>query len=948
MSVSELVSRLKSNIDSPDEVSEPEAAKTISKKDDPDKDIASMLKSFMQEEDELDFELDDASAEAETVDSDFELEADPDYEMELSIHVEDEVEEGEFEFEDEAESVGADFDEPEDEDIDVSLFEVTPMEVAIDVPQFEEESETEEAEDDFIEALASDDAPVIGASSLAMGFAKMLELSDDEIEPAISEKQISLGDIFDEETDEEAEEDISDMDMPELDEINPEVDEPEEAEEDVSPLYFLSNDITEPAPEEEYFAPEKKPLAFDDEDETPILPDVSAFEDVGRTDIASFDDALPMEELAEELDYEDEEVSSYEPPIISEGEELDDKDINLMIALGYEEEVEKAIGKKGIDEISEQLSAEMVDFIDIDNAYAFDGFELNSPDRFRSVGNKYKQEHATMKMRLLGTGIFALALFIFELLGAFGVTLGGALNIHHYPVVGIMLSLQLLVLAAALSWRQIITGLYDAVTFSPTPTSVASVAVLATVIYNIIMALIAPNNGLELYNFPAAICLMALVLGDYFKLSREIRAFNTVATRRPKYALTLPLEKESTAADIEEALSDEAPTEYAREKVLEAKKVGFIENYFRRTNIASDKDRGLCLVIYPILALAIALGIISFVTNKSGVTAFNISILTVLMGMPLSLVFNNSYTFFSAAKTSFESEAAIIGEASLGEYAGATSVVFHDKDIFPVDLTVTKGIKLYDNNAIYYVLYHLTSLYSKIGGPLKERLEQATTEMGHSDDVELIGVAQNGIEAVVDGKVRLLAGQAAYIEENGIFVPEDPDDARMIDDGCSVLYLALDGVLGAKLYVNYGITPELENIAADLAEEGMEAVIRTCDPNIDNDLLESKLSVSRFPARIIKSETLEENESNIKEAESGIVARNSLSALAHTVALCNKILRVRNTAKKASTAAMIISALLMALLAVFSSKLVIPSVYVVLYQLFWMIPLFLFTKLYVK
>ena len=721
MSVSELVNMLKNNIASADEVSEPEEIKTITKKDDPDKDIASMLRQFMPEDDDLDFELDDASAEVDAVDPDFELEADSDYDMEPAVPEIEDEDVGEFEFEDEAEELGSDFDEPMDIVIDEVPFEedaesedaedIVPEEpefedLAVEEPANEEDAQ-DDTPDDFVEALY--DAPVIGSSSLAMGFAKMLELAEEENDAAGSGKQLSLGDVFDayvpEEESEEAEEavaDISSIEMPELDEINPDSDaeepdaEEEAPEEDASTLYFLSDEAAETVPEEEYFAPEKKPLAFDDEDETPTLPDESAFENVGRTDVTAFDDSLPMEELAaEELDHE-EEISGYEPPIISEGEELDDKDINLMIALGYEEELEKAIGKKGIEEISDQLSSEMVDFIDVDSAYAFDGFELDSQSKFRSVGNKYKAEHSTMKMRLLGTGIFALALFIFELLGAFGVVLGGALNIQHYPVVGIMLSLQLLVLAAALSFRQLITGLYDAVTFTPTPTSVASVAVLATVIYDVIMALVAPTSGLQLYNFPAAICLMVLVLGDYFKLSREIRAFNTIATRRPKYALSAAeVQRELTDAEIAAEISGEAPAETFREKVLEAKKVGFVENYFKRTNIASEKDRSLCLVIYPLIALSIALGIISFVMNKSGVTAFNISILTVLTGMPLSLVVNNCFTFFNAAKISFESDAAIIGETSLGEYSGATSVVFHDKDVFPVDLTVTKGIKLF-------------------------------------------------------------------------------------------------------------------------------------------------------------------------------------------------------------------------------------------------------------
>jgi len=938
MSVSELVSRLKDNISSGSEVSED---KVIEKKADPDKDIASMLKKFMPEdESEGDFELEDVAPENEG--ADFELENDSEYELEIPAADNGDAFADEFEMDDVAnESFAEDFEEPAKEvedflaDDDIILMDALTFEV--EEPQPEPKKKR---------------GGLFGGKkgkSLADGYAEMLGL---ELDAKQSAEKIETSEqlSFDMEISgaEEPEESIPSYDeliengeMLELEDINPvfadantEKTEPEVIEEEPVPsqLFVLDNNAKEDEPEEEYFITEKNPLAFDDEDETPILPDESAFADVTPSDVSAFAD----EEYAEQTD---------ESVISADG--LEDKDINLMIALGYEEELEKAIGKDTVEEISDSLSAEDNDFIDIDSTYAFDGFEMESSDNFRAVGNKYKQEHSVMKMRLLCTGAFAAALFIFELLGAFGVTLGGALNIHHYPVVGIMLSLQLLVLACAPSWRQLLAGLYDAVTFTPTPNSIPSVAVLMTVIYDIIMALIAPNTGLWLYNFPAALCLVFLVLNDYFNLSREIRAFNTIATRRPKFAASIidKCNDVSVEDEMMSVLSEEEQNE-PYEKIIETRKAGFIENYFHRTNVRSMKDRRLSLLIFPFIALAIALGIVSFVTNKSGVTAFNISILTILFGMPMSAVFIYSYPFFSAVKSAFTKDATIIGESSVEEYADANAVIFSDKEIFPSEATVTKGIKLYDNNAIYYVLYHLTSLYSKIGGPLKDRLEQATTEMGHSEDVQIIRVAKKGIEAVIDGKVNLLAGQASFIEENGIYAPADPDDERMADEGTSVLYLVLDGVLSAKLYVDYAVDPEFEDVIADLAGERMETVIRTSDPNIDDELIANKVRVSRFPTRVIKC--FAEDNMDVERADSGIVSRNSLSALARTISLCNKIRRVRKTSKTVSTVSMIVSVIMMIFLALFSSELGVASIYVALYQVFWMLPMLLFTKLYVK
>lgn len=943
MSVDELVNLLRNNISSVDNTPEDTTEmKTITKKADPDKDIASMLKNFIGEEEtpSEDFELDDA---IEEIDESFELEG------EASSSDE------EFEFDESSdESFGTDFDEPEDDSTEIfDDFEPDDLSIVEEVAFEEVEKPKKKKGLGGLFGLGRKKG-----NGLADGYTKMLEMeleaeenaveagndAEAEIE-AVSEDDYEQIDIFDEAAlgyvkDEVNEEDdysaiTDEPDMPELDTLESEEEEKvpeaeiENTDASVGTMFVLGNEEQSEAPEEDYFVNEKNPLAFDNEDETPIVPDESAFEDVPSSDAKP--DDIELEETEADVSF---------------GEELDDKDINMMLALGYEEELEKAIGKKNVDEFSDQLNAEIVDFIDVDKSYAFDGFELNSPDGFRSVGSKYKQENSEMKLRLIGTGAFALALFIFEFLGIFGVTLGGALNIHHYPVVGIMLSLQLLLLSAALSWRQVLDGLKDAITFNPSPASIPAVAVLMTVLYNVVMALIAPNTGLNLYNFPAALCLVFMVLNDYLDLSREIRSFNTIATRRPKYAAlhTNPAARTAEEEMAEIFSGDNYDT--TDSKVIETKKVGFIDNYFHRTNIVSNKSRKLSLVIFPFIALAIALGILSYVSNNSALTAFNISILTVQFGMPMGLLFVYSYPFFGAVKAAFAHDATIIGEASIEEYSNATTVVFAEKEIFPLETTVTKGIKLYDNNAIYYVLYHLTSLYSKIGGPLKERLVQATAEMGYSNDVEILSVGEKGIEAVVDGKVNVVAGQARYMEEKGIFVGSDPDDDRMFAEGATALYLVLDGVLCAKLYVSYAVSPEFEDVIAFLGSENMEAVIRSSDPNIDNELLASKLRVSRFPARIVKSSP-EENE-DVENAESGIVSRNSLTALAHAITLCNKIKRVRKTGRAVSIISMIVSVLMMVFLSLFSSKISVPSVYVALYQVFWMIPVLLFTKLNIK
>lgn len=975
LSVEELVSKLRNNINSDEGPSEEDAKKkqeSMRKNHDESSDIASMLKRFLPEDPADEFELEESAETAENEEFEFEAEdveaAEPDAPQEIyeqleldaefeTLESEDEVEDDEFEFaeedvaNDDEEDSEFEFSDPDIFDIPeqtlgansllagfASVLEETysPEESqliaaavleanGIDAQTGEpvghaQESQPEEIPSQNDEVFAEEDLEELPEFEGLMSE----NLSDfDEITPLDAVAFDAEENIAAEPEETEADRfDLPHEDLPEMlaeedEEILPEQEAP------AAQLYTFDTPVV-PTPEEEYYADDesKNPLAFDTDDEGPAVPDESAFDGVDNAE------AIEAQMMVE-----------------NKFSELSEDELNLMVALGYENQIADEDSMKKADEIAEKNNSEIVDPIDVDNSFAFDGVELSSSDQFRAVRNRYKQEHKQMKTRLIGTIALAIALLIFETFTALadaGIVgpLGGALNINRYPVVNIMISLQLVVLACAISWHRLLVGLKDAVLFRPSPISVSSVAVLCCVIYDIIMAIIAPGLGLRTYNLSALVFLLGLVLGDYMNLSREIRAFNTLSTRKPKFALV-------SLGSEENPYGEEA---YGDEKNFEVKNVEFIENYFRRTNVSTFNSRLLNLIIFPFVALAVILGIVSYMSNGVAVTAFNIAILTIVVGMPLSSVFIIAYPIFEAVRRLFKKDATIIGDPSVEEYSDATSVVFGDKDVFPMASTIMRGIKLYDNEevSIYYVLSNLTKFYSRVGGPLKDILAQTTSEVPEDGCAELVRVEEDGVEAIIDGSVSILAGQRAFVEKNGIFVDNDPDDARMAGEGVSALFVVLDGKLCAKLYVQYDIDHSFEEIINSLASENVDTYIKTTDPCIDDALLASKLRISRFPAKVIKRMPDEPSDGSIESADSGIVSRNTLDGIADAVVLCNKIKRVRKTSRSVCVVSAVIGILVMVFLALFSSTPDILSVYTVIYQLFWLIPMVLFTKLFIK
>ena len=163
MSVDELVNLLRNNISSGDNTPEDTTEmKTIIKKADPDKDIASMLKNFIGDEDQsADFELEDA---IEETDDSFELESD------FSSS------EAEFEFDESLdESFGADFDEPADNTAEV-FDDFEPDDVSIIEEVAFEESEIPEKEKKKKGLGGLFGFGQKNKGGLADGYAKMLEM----------------------------------------------------------------------------------------------------------------------------------------------------------------------------------------------------------------------------------------------------------------------------------------------------------------------------------------------------------------------------------------------------------------------------------------------------------------------------------------------------------------------------------------------------------------------------------------------------------------------------------------------------------------------------------------------------------------------------------------------------------------------------------------------------
>jgi len=660
-------------------------------------------------------------------------------------------------------------------------------------------------------------------------------------------------------------------------------------------------------------------------------------------EVAELDEiAIPSEGVTSEA-YSDNGDESFEVPeervvlTPDSDDTIDRTDLNLMVALGMSDELVDTVGEEQATAIeddiiqrheeSEQMQAEAA------------RREFTSFDQVRDILVGYQKKYYILIARMALAVILLIGLMLFENHSMFGIDLPSYLRPSSYPVVYAMIDLQMVVLCGALVGRQIIDGIKDIIRLKPTPECLTAFMMILSVVYTLIICLFAPVGGFKLFNMPVAFAVLLALLYEFLHLRRDIFSFNVVASARKKYVIN-PVSAETEA--LERAAFDEFVP--AESEIVRVVKTDFVDGFFKRVAESKVVKPSIGIAIPAVIALAVAFILLAFVKTGSAYESVSMAFMTAAFTMPLATFVIYSYPFYVASKDSYSNDSAIIGESSLTEYSTSAVISFEDKEVFPSAGVKVTSIKVYGNNRIDEIIYKLSSAFIKVGGPLADVFRQATHELGHSENVELISVDDDGFTVSVDD-VQTYIGKSTYMEKNDYDPPYDHEGRRQEQEGeVGVMYIAYGGQLAAKVYVRYSIDGEFEKILSHLNRTGLCVGIKSFDPNIDDLLLSRKIRTSKYPVKVIRSKTVEDIPHSYERSDSGIVSTRSVKSLLRTVARCERVGSVIKTSLMVKILSMLIGVVIMALIYAFGDVAGVYSLYITLYQLFWAVPVLLISK----
>lgn len=687
-------------------------------------------------------------------------------------------------------------------------------------------------------------------------------------------------------------------------------------------VVFSLNDVPEqPAPSE---------LPAPEEENVPELPGNEAGE---SGEIIGNPENLPGEAIAAAS----EENGAADP------DGFDETDANLMLAFGMEDELEKAMGKENADrlrsDMEKSIPEDQIKKKKVREEKPGELREFITPAEAKGIFENYKTAFGKNALSLFAMAAVVIVLFFYENIITLGGHLPDALNPVYYPVVNVMVGLQFLFIGIGIAYRSLIKGIRGLIDRKPVPESFIPLILIVSVIYAVCVCFFSPDITPATFNFPASLCLLLAVFNERMDLRREIMSFNIISSRRTKFALE---KLELGDAELETKAFDKfLPKQPA---VFKINKTGFIDGYFRRTKAYPSTKLVLKAFIPASAAIAAASLVMGAILLRDWQSAVMLAYTAFFFSLPATVFIAFGLPAFRASKLAFAENSAFVGESALDEYTTAGSISFDDREVFPTAGVKLRSVKVFGSGRIDTVIYNVASIYSVLGGPLSDVLNVATADLGRSEDTEILSVDNEGVEALVDGK-HLYAGKADYLRKNGYVPVSDPDDEEIVSGGeISIMYLVCDDEVIAKLYIRYRIDPGFEVTVKRLYKSGICVGIKTVDPNINDEMLSTKIKLAKYPVRVLKYSDISGSRRGSDRTDSGIVSKKSAKALLSVFTLCDRIKHVTKTNIAVDIITMITGLAVCIATAVIGSVVSVPSLYVALFQLFWLIPVYLMSK----
>ncbi len=565
-----------------------------------------------------------------------------------------------------------------------------------------------------------------------------------------------------------------------------------------------------------------------------------------------------------------------------------------------------------------------------------DRFEYTDPSQNKEIFATFKSKYTFAKVRVILSAALALLIGLLENVPAISDIFGNNINF-------IAIDWVLAFICAALVFDRITMAAKNLVRFELDSDTVTLIAFALSLITTGITLFSAPMHGrVYLYNFAFAIGVFLNTLMTFITLLRDVYSFKVSSCAYPKTMLARVQEDDAPEKeDFSEYIGE-------HEDVCTVKKADFITSYFAHRDEKPKSEILLKIILPECLLFSVLFFLVSLLVMDHSLTeSLGAAYSSFLMSVPFASFMSYCYPFYRASRRAYTYHSAIIGDKTYENYDNTAVIAFRDDEAFPIGRAKVKGMKLYGDRKIENVMYYASSIYDKLGGPLAPVFRKATLDSKISENVELHEVSREGVSATVDGKSIVIGTPDYMVTQCFEIMPDKGDEEHSGQTNKRILYLACEQFVIAKFYLRYTTTADFLYMASRLANIGVGTTIRTADPCIDDGLLYSNnLSPETYPVKVVKGVLPEKQKATVSAKQGGIVSVGTTKELVKTFLLCDKVENVKKINFVLKAVASILGTAVMLLLLFTGNLTSMLSIFPALYQIFWLIPIYFVSKMY--
>lgn len=552
--------------------------------------------------------------------------------------------------------------------------------------------------------------------------------------------------------------------------------------------------------------------------------------------------------------------------------------------------------------------------------------EYEAQGQDTSLRKRYTKQKSEHILRFALSLALTLLIFIYERTTWMSALFGGPFDGEKYPVSYVLIGIQLLLIASYFSYQRLFEGFARLLRFSPIDYSLCSMAVVATLVYHVILIFLPSESAPALYLSPAALCLSMLALADLLDWYRESLAFQVVSSRKQKYAL-IPRASVGGRQGDARASIDEDETG----GVFYVRPVGFVRNYFANTERRVEHNRALGAQFLLILAIGLSLGLYVLALGGTVTQMLQTAFVAFLLCLPITSLLVTSVPMFFAAALRLGKKGAIVGEGALYQSMQGNTVVIPDDEVFASMQHERFEFFEDDDPTRYQIL--LRALLERVHSPLRDAVRVARDLRLNASQLSLIEIAEHGVCAALQGKeIKLLLGDAAYMEEHGVAVQLPPTVES--EGGGSLLIFAVNGRAIAFFLARYRIKDDMLSLLDELQEQGVRLLVRSKDPAVCDALFATLLPERRDPVRVMKP-TVREMDLRTDRVDATMVALGSCRDAVRTYLTCRRVRRMGAFGKVFQFLSVSVGVLLSILFTVVKGAVGMSSFLVSVYLLFW-------------